>query len=94
MLVLDSTARLLPSRLAFFQQRSKSDNEHGNDLRVKEEPLKIPLYIHNKNMLFRLMEALFDHEKLGVYCVELQFTSWIADFCAMSFNLRPHTDAS
>jgi four helix bundle protein len=26
------------------------------------------------------MEALFDHEKLGVYCVELQFTSWIADF--------------
>jgi four helix bundle protein len=26
------------------------------------------------------MEPLFDHEKLDVYCVELQFTAWIADF--------------
>jgi four helix bundle protein len=26
------------------------------------------------------MEPLFDHEKLDVYCVELQFTTWIADF--------------
>jgi four helix bundle protein len=26
------------------------------------------------------MEALFDHEKLDVYCIELQFTTWIADF--------------
>src|ERR1700738_123333 len=26
------------------------------------------------------MEPLFDHEKLDVYRVELQFTAWIADF--------------
>ena len=26
------------------------------------------------------MEPLFDHEKLDVYCVELQFIAWIADF--------------
>jgi four helix bundle protein len=26
------------------------------------------------------MKPLFDHEKLDVYCVELQFTAWIADF--------------
>jgi four helix bundle protein len=26
------------------------------------------------------MEPLFDHEKLDVYCVELQFTAWIGDF--------------
>jgi four helix bundle protein len=25
------------------------------------------------------MEPLFDHEKLDVYCVELQFTGWTAD---------------
>ena len=29
---------------------------------------------------FIAMEPLFDHEKLDVYCVELQFTTWIADF--------------
>ena len=26
------------------------------------------------------MEPLFDHEKLDVYWVELQFAAWIADF--------------
>jgi four helix bundle protein len=26
------------------------------------------------------MEPLFDHEKLDVYCLELQFVAWIADF--------------
>jgi four helix bundle protein len=26
------------------------------------------------------MELLFDHEKLDVYCVELQFITWITDF--------------
>jgi hypothetical protein len=26
------------------------------------------------------MEALFDHEKLDVYRVELQFIAWLADF--------------
>jgi four helix bundle protein len=31
-------------------------------------------------MLFRFVEPLFDHEKLDVYCLELQFVAWIADF--------------
>ena len=26
------------------------------------------------------VEPLFDHEKLDVYCLELQFVAWIADF--------------
>ena len=26
------------------------------------------------------MEPVFDHEKLDVYCLELQFVGWIADF--------------
>ena len=26
------------------------------------------------------MEPIFDHEKLEVYCLELQFVAWIADF--------------
>jgi four helix bundle protein len=26
------------------------------------------------------MEPRFDHEKLDVYCLELQFVAWIADF--------------
>ena len=26
------------------------------------------------------MEPLFDHEKLDVYCVELGFISWIAEY--------------
>src|SRR5271166_465078 len=32
-------------------------------------------------MLFCIsVEPLFDHEKLDVYCLELQFVAWIADF--------------
>ena len=26
------------------------------------------------------MESLFEHEKLDVYCLELEFVAWIADF--------------
>jgi hypothetical protein len=26
------------------------------------------------------MEPLFDHEKLDVYCIELEFIGWNADF--------------
>jgi four helix bundle protein len=37
------------------------------------------------------MEPLFDHEKLDVYCVELQFTAWIADFlCDVSRSSAQH----
>src|SRR5271165_4818020 len=31
-------------------------------------------------MLFLCVEPVFDHEKLDVYCLELQFVGWIADF--------------
>ena len=27
-----------------------------------------------------IVESLFDHEKLDVYCLELEFVAWIADF--------------
>ena len=30
--------------------------------------------------MFYFVEPLFDHEKLDVYCLELQFVAWIADF--------------
>jgi four helix bundle protein len=37
------------------------------------------------------MEPLFDHEKLDVYCVELQFIAWIADFFDdVSRSSAPH----
>ena len=35
--------------------------------------------IDNKCYYFSV-EPLFDHEKLDVYCLELQFVAWIADF--------------
>ena len=31
-------------------------------------------------MCFNIVESLFDHEKLDVYCLELEFVAWIADF--------------
>ena len=31
-------------------------------------------------MFFVCVEPVFDHEKLDVYCLELQFVGWIADF--------------
>ena len=31
-------------------------------------------------LLYISVEPLFDHEKLDVYCLELQFVAWIADF--------------
>ena len=35
-------------------------------------------------MLFCIsVEPLFDHEKLDVYCLELQFVAWIADRCSV-----------
>jgi four helix bundle protein len=37
------------------------------------------------------MEPLFDHEKLDVYCVELHFNTWIADFLSdVSGSKRQH----
>jgi four helix bundle protein len=30
-------------------------------------------------MLFTFVEPVFDHEKLDVYCLELQFVGWITD---------------
>jgi hypothetical protein len=40
------------------------------------------------------MEPIFDHEKLDVYCVELGFIAWIADFLDDACNPRPGIDAS
>jgi four helix bundle protein len=38
-------------------------------------------FTHILNKCFTLfVEPLFDHEKLDVYCLELQFVAWIADF--------------
>ena len=31
-------------------------------------------------MFYICVEPLFDHEKLDVYCVELEFVAWLADF--------------
>jgi hypothetical protein len=39
------------------------------------------------------MEPLFDHEKLDVYWVELQFTAWIADFLSDDLWISGATSA-
>jgi four helix bundle protein len=36
--------------------------------------------IHLKKLLYILMEPLFDHEKLDVYGLELEFLAWITVF--------------
>jgi hypothetical protein len=35
---------------------------------------------HFRNLFYSLMDPLFDHEKLDVYCVELGFVAWLAAF--------------
>jgi hypothetical protein len=40
------------------------------------------------------MDALFDHEKLDVYGVELGFVAWLAAFLMMPRIGRPSIDGS
>ena len=89
-----SSACLLPSQFAFSQQRPKIESEHENENDFWGERSSRE-YSHFTYIIylcfFISMEPLFDHEKLDVYCVELQFTTWIADFlCDVLRSLPPH----
>ncbi len=42
--------------------------------------LKTDIYNVRYICCYIQMEPIFDHEKLDVYCVELQFMTWITDF--------------
>jgi hypothetical protein len=70
---------LLPSIGANCINR-RDDNDRRLQMKKSQPGDNLKSTYINKICNIYLMEPLFDHEKLDVYCAELQFTTWNADF--------------